>query len=102
MLIRPMLFRKSATAHDHSMTLLSSVQTNTRRLRRRHRSHLIPIALGCVIAAGAVTLVAYLLWPTWEPDKSSDPERLPVSIGATLFNVPTHAVRRQVQRHSGS
>jgi hypothetical protein len=83
------------------MTLLSSVQTNTRRLRRRHRSHLVPIALGCVIAAGAITLVAYLLWPTWEPDKVSDPERLPVSVGTTLFNVPTHAVRRQVQRHSG-
>jgi hypothetical protein len=83
------------------MTLLSSVQTNTRRLRRRHRGHLVPIVLGCIIAAAAIALVAYLLWPTWEPDKSSDPERLPVSIGATLFNVPTRAVRRQVQRHSG-
>jgi hypothetical protein len=102
MLIRLMLFPEFAAAHDHaSMTLLSSVQTNTRRLRRRHRSHLVPIALGCVIAAAAITLVAYLLWPTWEPDKASDPERLPVSIGTTLFNVPTHAVRRQVQRHSG-
>jgi hypothetical protein len=83
------------------MTLLSSAQLNTRRLRRRAHGHLLPIVLGCVIAAFAVTLVAYLLWPTWEPDKSSDPERLPVSIGATLFNVPTRAVRRQVQRHSG-
>jgi hypothetical protein len=83
------------------MTLLSSVQTNTRRLRRRHRGHLVPIALGSMVAAGAITLVAYLLWPTWEPDKASDPERLPVSIGTTLFNVPTHAVRMKVQRHSG-
>jgi hypothetical protein len=45
--------------------------------------------------------VAYLLWPTWEPIKSDDPARLPVSIGATLFNVPTQAVRMRVQRHSG-
>jgi len=83
------------------MTLLSSVHINTRRLRRRHRGHLVPIALGAVIAAGASARVAYLLWPTWEPIKSDDPMRLPVSVGATLFNVPTQAVRRQVQRHSG-
>jgi hypothetical protein len=83
------------------MTLLSSVHINTRRLRRRHRGHLVPIAFAAVIAAGAIALVVYLLWPTWEPIKSDDPARLPVSVGATLFNVPTQAVRRQVQRHSG-
>jgi hypothetical protein len=83
------------------MTLLSSVQINTRRLRRRHRGHLVPIALGSVIAGGAIALVAYLLWPTWEPIKSDDPARLPVSVGATLFNVPTQAFRMKVQRHSG-
>jgi hypothetical protein len=83
------------------MTLLSSVHINTRRLRRRHRGHLVPLAFAAVIATGAIALVAYLLWPTWEPIKSDDPARLPVSVGATLFNVPTQAVRRQVQRHSG-
>ena len=83
------------------MTLLSSVHINTRRLRRRHRGHLVPIAFATVIAAGAITLVAYLLWPTWEPIKSDDPARLPVSVGATLFNVPTQAVRMKIQRHSG-
>jgi hypothetical protein len=83
------------------MTLLSSVHINTRRLRRRHRGHLVPIAFAAVIAAGAIALVAYLLWPTWEPIKSDDPARLPVSVGATLFNVPTQAVRMKVQRHSG-
>src|SRR5258708_34879805 len=82
------------------MTLLSSVHINTRRLRRRHRGHLVPIAFAAVIAAAAITLVAYLLWPTWEPIKSDDPARLPVSVGATLFNVPTQAVRMKVQRHS--
>jgi hypothetical protein len=83
------------------MTLLSSVHINTRRLRRRHRGHLAPIAFAAVIAAGAIALVAYLLWPTWEPIKLDDPARLPVSVGATLFNVPTQAVRMKVQRHSG-
>ncbi|MDB5610281.1 MAG: hypothetical protein JWP25_7181 [Bradyrhizobium sp.] len=62
---------------------------------------MIPIMLASVIAAGAIALVAYLLWPTWGPDASSDPARLPVSIGATVFNVPTMAVRMKIQRHSG-
>ena len=57
--------------------------------------------LACAAAAGAIALVAYLLWPTWGADTSSTPERLPVSIGATLFNVPTTAIRMKIQRHSG-
>jgi hypothetical protein len=82
------------------MTLLSA-QTIPRSRRRRQRGHLVPILLGGATAAAAIALVAYLLWPTWEPDKSSDPISLPVSVGATLFNVPTQAVRMKVQRHSG-
>jgi hypothetical protein len=62
---------------------------------------MIPIMLGGAVTAGAMALIAYLLWPTWGPDVSSDPARLPVSIGATVFNVPTAAVRMKIQRHSG-
>jgi len=62
---------------------------------------MIPVMLGGAVAAGAIALIAYLLWPTWGPDASSAPARLPVSIGATLFNVPTEAVRMKIQRHSG-
>jgi hypothetical protein len=63
--------------------------------------NLLPIALASAIAAGAVALVAYLLWPTWEAAVSRGPERLPVSVGGTLFNVPTAAIRMNIQRHSG-
>jgi hypothetical protein len=67
-----------------------------------HRSgHLLPIALAFAIAAGAITLVAYLLWPTWGADGSRGPERIPVSIGGTLFNAPTSAIRMKIQRRSG-
>lgn len=62
---------------------------------------MIPIMLAGMVAAGAIALVAYLLWPTWGPDASSGPARLPVSVGATLFNVPTGAIRMKIQRHSG-
>ena len=83
------------------MTFLSTVQHIARGSRRHRRGHMIPIMLGGAVTAGAIALVAYLLWPTWGTGASSSPARLPVSVGATLFNVPTMAVRRKIQRHSG-
>ena len=62
---------------------------------------MVPIAVAGALAAGAIALVGYLLWPTWGTDASSDPARLPVSIGATLFNIPPSAMRMKIQRHSG-
>ncbi len=72
-----------------------------RGLRRRHRSHIVPIAVAGGLAVGAIALIGYLLWPTWGTDTTSDPARLPVSIGATLFNIPPMAMRMKIQRHSG-
>jgi hypothetical protein len=83
------------------MTFLSTAQHIARRTRRHSRTHMIPLMLGGAITAGAVALVAYLLWPTWGADASSSPARLPVSIGGTVFNVPTTAIRMKIQRHSG-
>jgi hypothetical protein len=83
------------------MTLFSTVHHIARGSRQDARSHMIPLLLGCAITAAAVALVAYLLWPTWGPDASSSPARLPVSVGATLFNVPVAAIRMNIQRHSG-
>src|ERR1700731_3116335 len=62
---------------------------------------MVLIAVAGAVAAGAIPLVAYLWWPTWEPEVSSGPARLPVGIGATPFNVPTAAIRMKIQRHSG-
>ena len=83
------------------MTLLSTAQHIARDTRRDPRSHMILIMVAATIAASAVALVAYLLWPTWVARPANAPERLPVSVGATLFNVPTTAIRRKIQRHSG-
>jgi hypothetical protein len=83
------------------MTFFSMVQRGVGAWREHTRSHIIPIMLTGGVTASAVATVAYLLWPTWEPDASSGPARLPVSIGTTLFNVPTAAVRMKIQRHSG-
>jgi hypothetical protein len=63
--------------------------------------HLLPIALAAAITVGAIAVVAYLLWPTWGTIGLDGPERLPVSVGGTLFNVPVAAVRMKIQRHSG-
>lgn len=87
--------------NDPRMTLLSTAQNFTRFSRRGARAHLVPIAIGATVAAGAVALVAYLLWPTWGTDPARGPGRLPVQVGGTLFNVPTDSVRRNVQRHTG-
>ncbi len=84
------------------MTLFSTAQHIARTTRKDPRSHLLPIVLACAVAAGAIVLVAFLLWPTWEPEVSSDPARLPMSIGGTLFNVPTAAIRMKIQRRSGA
>jgi hypothetical protein len=77
------------------MTLLSTAQHLARDTRRDPRSHMILIMVAVTITAGAVALVAYLLWPTWVARPASAPDRLPVSVGATLFNVPTAAIRRK-------
>jgi len=63
--------------------------------------HMAPIALAVAVTLGAVALVAYLLWPTWATIAADGPERLPVSVGGTLFNVPVSAIRMKIQRHSG-
>jgi len=81
------------------MTMFSTARFGARDWHVR--SHVLPIVLGSAAAAGAIALVAYLLWPTWSADGTSAPERLPVSIGGTLFNVPAAAIRMKIQRHSG-
>jgi hypothetical protein len=83
------------------MTLLSTAQHLARDTRRDPRSHMMLIVVAATITAGAVALVAYLLWPTWAARPATAPDRLPVSVGGTLFNVPTAAIRRKIQRHSG-
>jgi hypothetical protein len=83
------------------MTLISTARNIARSSGKNGRSHMVPIVFACTIAAGAIATIAYLLWPTWEIDAASGPARLPVSVGGTLFNVPTAAIRMKIQSHSG-
>jgi hypothetical protein len=83
------------------MTFIATAQNIARNTGKDLRAHLPPILLAGAIATAAIALVAYLLWPTWEADTSSDPARLPISIGSTLFNVPTAAIRMKIQRRTG-
>jgi hypothetical protein len=57
--------------------------------------------IGGCFAIVAMGMIAYLLWPTWQSSDLGLPGRIPVSVGATVFNVPDHAFRRKVQKHSG-
>src|SRR3979490_1826576 len=83
------------------MTLLSTAQHIARDTRKDPRGHMVLTMGAATLTVGAVALVAYLLWPTWGAGAATGPERLPVSVGTTLFNVPTSASRRKIQRHSG-
>ncbi len=81
------------------MTMLSTARQGAKGWHSR--SHALLILLAGVVAAAAMTLVAYLLWPTWGAVRLTAPQRLPVSVGGTLFNVPANAIRMKIQRHSG-
>jgi hypothetical protein len=83
------------------MTFISAAQNFARNTGKDWRAHLLPIASAGAIAVTAIVLVAYLLWPTWEIDSASGPARLPVSVGGTLFNVPSASIRMKIQHHSG-
>lgn len=83
------------------MTFITSVQNIARYPGKDWRSHLLPILLAAAIAMAALAFVAYLLWPTWEIDVASGPARLPVSVGSTLFNVPSASIRMKIQHHTG-
>jgi hypothetical protein len=82
------------------MTMFSTARPGARHLRRGG-AHLLPILAGFALAAGAMALVAYLLWPTWGTGGPTGPAQLPVTIGGTLFDVPTAAIRKKIQRRSG-
>src|ERR1700712_2599922 len=83
------------------MTFLSTAQHIARDTRKDPRGHMMLIAVAVTLTVAAIALVAYLLWPTWGAGAAGSPDRLPVSVGTTLFNVPTSAIRRKIQRHSG-
>jgi hypothetical protein len=83
------------------MTFITSAQNFTRYASKDWRSHLLPIVLVGAIAVAALALVTYLLWPTWEVGAEKGPARLPVSVGATLFNVPSASIRMKIQRRTG-
>ncbi|MES2600637.1 MAG: hypothetical protein V4602_07485 [Pseudomonadota bacterium] len=83
------------------MAMSSSTSSRPAPARRAQRSHLVPLLTMGAIGACAVAVVAYLLWPTWGMEKAGDPDRLPISIGNTLFNVPTQAIRVKLQKRTG-
>lgn len=83
------------------MALSSSTPSRPAPVRRAQRSHLVPLLTMGAIGTCAIAVVAYLLWPTWGLEKAGDPDRLPISIGNTLFNVPTQAIRMKLQKRTG-
>jgi hypothetical protein len=71
------------------------------RPRKRHTPFL-PILASVAIGSAALASIVYLLQPAWQPAQSaSEPATLPVTIGHTLFNVPTASIRVKLQKRTG-
>lgn len=70
-------------------------------LRRSRWPSVLLIGASAVVGAAALATVSYLLWPTWRQTSPGDPDRLPITIGSALFNVPAKAVRMRMQRRAG-
>ena len=83
------------------MSMFSTARRNG-VIARSKGAYALPIALAALAVTASIALVVYLLWPTWGAVGSSEPSRLPISIGGTLFNVPAAAIRMKIQRLSGT
>jgi hypothetical protein len=80
------------------MTIIASPS----RARRAGPGHLSwPLVAALAIGGAALTLVSYLLWPT-SYDGGSDPDRLPITVGDVLLDVPRQAIRAKVQQRTGA
>ena len=61
-----------------------------------------PFLLLVLMVGAAAGCVSYLLWPTWPSEPPAlDVPALPVTVGGTLFEVPSAAIRAKLQRHAG-
>ena len=69
---------------------------------RKPRRPYGPIVASVLLGAAALAAIIYLLQPTWRPQQQgAEPDTLPVTIGQTLFNVPTAAIRVKLQKRTG-
>ena len=97
-----MIRLRSSSTDASFMTLLSTAQHLARDTRKDPRSHMVLIMVAATITAGADRAGRlFAVADLGQRVLPAAPTRLPVSVGATLFNVPTAAIRRKIQRHSG-
>jgi len=75
--------------------------TSARRKRASRIHHTGPLAAAMGIGAVALSIIVYLLWPTWRAGAFAGPTLLPITVGGMLFNVPSDAIRMRLQRRSG-
>lgn len=80
---------------------MSITTPSSRPASRVHKSNVLTILVLCLVCVAAAVGVTYLLWPTWRAAPMADSNRLPITIGSALFNVPSPAIRMKVQRRAG-
>jgi hypothetical protein len=71
--------------------------------RQKRQRPFVPLLTSLLIGCAAIVSVAYLLQPdgTWSSGSAVEPDTLPVTVGQTLFNVPSKAIRMKLQKRTG-
>jgi hypothetical protein len=86
------------------MKILTDIagRTGLKQPRRRLSGGLIAgIMFPALFGLLALAYVGFVLWPR-QLSEATDAPSLPIIIAGVGFNVPTQAIRREVQRHSGA
>src|SRR5215467_2663183 len=73
------------------------------RAAHRHGPGLLAsVALAGTLVLLAAGYVGFVLWPRHLSEVPPDAPAVPVTVAGVAFNVPTGAIRQQVQRRSGA
>lgn len=93
-----------ASTHTARKTALPHLRARAHPQRRRLHAlgtwAVAAMIAGFVVLAGA--FIAFILWPRWPEEVTTDAPSLPIAIGGVYFNVPPKAIRVAVQRHPGT
>jgi hypothetical protein len=73
-----------------------------RRGRRLSGGLIAGILFPTLFGLLAIAYVGFVLWPRHLSETPADAPSLPITVAGVVFNVPTQAIRREVQRRTGA
>jgi hypothetical protein len=86
----------------NSFTQMAGRAGLKRRGRRLSGGLIASLVFPALFGLLAIAYVGFVLWPRHLSVSPADAPSLPITVAGVVFNVPTQAIRREVQRHSGA